>query len=91
MTTQVLNVTMESVKSRFVDDDTFYKKGKEYWAKVSPTVDGMLGGFSHISSIDIHTSKKFLMPFLFVGIFIIFTMKSIVIVSKILCTRPVFM
>lgn len=47
-----------------VDANTFYVNGKDYWAKVPATVDGMLGGFTHISSIDIQTSKRFLMPFL---------------------------
>ncbi|KAH9490204.1 N-terminal Xaa-Pro-Lys N-methyltransferase 1-A [Bulinus truncatus] len=44
--------------------DPFYSDAKDYWAKVDPTVNGMLGGFAKISPIDINGSKAFLRPFL---------------------------
>ncbi|XP_056395764.1 N-terminal Xaa-Pro-Lys N-methyltransferase 1 isoform X2 [Hyla sarda] len=46
------------------DESQFYCKAKTYWKDVPPTVDGMLGGYGHISSIDINGSKKFLQRFL---------------------------
>ena len=45
-------------------DGVFYADAKKYWSKVSPTVDGMLGGYSHISSTDIGGSARFLKHFL---------------------------
>ncbi|KAI8779352.1 N-terminal Xaa-Pro-Lys N-methyltransferase 1-A [Biomphalaria glabrata] len=44
--------------------DPFYADAKDYWAKIDPTVDGMLGGFAKISPTDINGSKAFLRPFL---------------------------
>lgn len=32
-------------------DESYYINGKNYWSKVEPTVDGMLGGFSEIDFI----------------------------------------
>ncbi|XP_044124489.1 N-terminal Xaa-Pro-Lys N-methyltransferase 1 [Bufo gargarizans] len=46
------------------DESQFYCKAKKYWKNIPPTVDGMLGGYGHISSIDINGSKKFLQRFL---------------------------
>ncbi|KFV64098.1 N-terminal Xaa-Pro-Lys N-methyltransferase 1 [Dryobates pubescens] len=42
----------------------FYSKAEKYWKDVPATVDGMLGGSGHISSIDISSSRKFLQRFL---------------------------
>lgn len=42
----------------------FYNQGKAYWETIPATVDGMLGGYSHISSTDIHSSLRFLNVFL---------------------------
>ncbi|XP_054030374.1 N-terminal Xaa-Pro-Lys N-methyltransferase 1 isoform X2 [Dryobates pubescens] len=42
----------------------FYSKAEKYWKDVPATVDGMLGGYGHISSIDISSSRKFLQRFL---------------------------
>ncbi|MEE6505548.1 hypothetical protein FKM82_005556 [Ascaphus truei] len=51
--------------SELVEDETqFYCKAKKYWKNVPATVDGMLGGYGHISSVDINGSKKFLQRFL---------------------------
>ena len=46
------------------DQDKFYSDAKDYWASVTPTVDGMLGGFAKISPTDINGSKSFLRPYL---------------------------
>ncbi|KAM4696914.1 N-terminal Xaa-Pro-Lys N-methyltransferase 1 [Rhinophrynus dorsalis] len=53
------------MSTELVEDETqFYCKAKKYWKNVPPTVDGMLGGYGHISSIDINGSKKFLQRFI---------------------------
>ncbi|KAM3825705.1 N-terminal Xaa-Pro-Lys N-methyltransferase 1 isoform 1-T2 [Vipera latastei] len=46
------------------DELEFYSKAEKYWKDIPPTVDGMLGGYGHISSIDISSSRKFLLRFL---------------------------
>ncbi|GAB1286197.1 N-terminal Xaa-Pro-Lys N-methyltransferase 1 [Apodemus speciosus] len=46
------------------DEKQFYSKAKTYWKQIPPTVDGMLGGYGHISSIDLNSSRKFLQRFL---------------------------
>lgn len=43
---------------------TFYHNAEDYWRDVAPTVDGMLGGYGSISSIDLNGSKAFLQKFL---------------------------
>ncbi|ELU10174.1 hypothetical protein CAPTEDRAFT_167605 [Capitella teleta] len=45
------------------NQDPFYGNAKDYWAGIPATVDGMLGGFSHISSTDVAGSTKFLRRF----------------------------
>jgi len=40
--------------------EEFYTNGKKYWNKVEPTLDGMLGGFTTITSVDIKASDRFL-------------------------------
>ncbi|XP_050389359.1 N-terminal Xaa-Pro-Lys N-methyltransferase 1-A [Patella vulgata] len=47
-----------------VIDEKFYGDAKVYWEKISPTVDGMLGGFAKISPTDINGSRAFLRPFM---------------------------
>nr|KAF6315056.1 N-terminal Xaa-Pro-Lys N-methyltransferase 1 [Myotis myotis] len=55
----------DSMASKVIEDEKqFYSKAKAYWKDVPPTVDGMLGGYGHISSIDINSSRKFLQRFL---------------------------
>lgn len=49
------------------DTNKFYSDAKDYWSQISPTVDGMLGGFERISPTDLNGSKAFLRPFLKVG------------------------
>ncbi|XP_029693415.1 N-terminal Xaa-Pro-Lys N-methyltransferase 1 [Takifugu rubripes] len=43
------------------DETTFYSNAEGYWKDIPPTVDGMLGGYGSISSIDISGSKAFLL------------------------------
>lgn len=58
----------DSMTSEVIEDEKqFYSKAKMYWKEVPPTVDGMLGGYGHISSIDLGSSRKFLQRFLRVG------------------------
>lgn len=45
---------------RTVREEEFYRKAVDYWSEIPPTIDGMLGGFSHISQTDIHGSRQFL-------------------------------
>lgn len=42
------------------DEEQFYGKARNYWSKVSPTINGVLGGFGYISECDIKGSKQFL-------------------------------
>lgn len=59
---------MASMTSEVVENEfEFYSKAEKYWKDVPATVDGMLGGYGHISSIDINSSRKFLQRFLRVG------------------------
>ncbi|XP_041828449.1 N-terminal Xaa-Pro-Lys N-methyltransferase 1 isoform X5 [Melanotaenia boesemani] len=46
------------------NETRFYSNAEDYWKEVSPTVDGMLGGYGSISSTDINGSKAFLKKFL---------------------------
>ncbi|KAL8174756.1 UNVERIFIED_CONTAM: N-terminal Xaa-Pro-Lys N-methyltransferase 1 [Gekko kuhli] len=51
--------------SKVVEDELeFYSKAEKYWKDIPATVDGMLGGYGHISSIDINSSRKFLLRFI---------------------------
>lgn len=58
----------DSMTSEVIEDEKqFYSKAKTYWKQIPPTVDGMLGGYGHISNIDLSSSRKFLQRFLRVG------------------------
>ncbi|XP_044268523.1 N-terminal Xaa-Pro-Lys N-methyltransferase 1 isoform X1 [Tribolium madens] len=48
------------VSGASVDDETFYSNAVQYWSEIPPTIDGMLGGFGHISQTDIRDSKLLL-------------------------------
>lgn len=53
------------MEDHLIENETsFYSKAEQYWKDIPPTVDGMLGGYGSISSIDISGSKKFLQKFL---------------------------
>lgn len=57
-----------SMTSEVIEDEQqFYSKAKTYWKQIPATVDGMLGGYGHISGIDLSSSRKFLQRFLRVG------------------------
>lgn len=42
------------------NDGVNYEDSLSYWEGIPPTVDGMLGGFGFISSVDIQGSEQFL-------------------------------
>eukprot|EP01134_Creolimax_fragrantissima_P002789 CFRG2789T1 len=42
----------------------WYKKARDYWENVPATVNGVLGGYSYISSVDVKGSLTFLNPLL---------------------------
>lgn len=49
--------------SKIINEDLenkHYQNARDYWANISPTVDGMLGGFGSISFSDIRASTNFL-------------------------------
>lgn len=50
---------IENVDNFFKSPD-FYKNAQNYWSKISPTIDGMLGGLAMIAPTDIQGSKQFL-------------------------------
>ncbi|XP_019557547.3 N-terminal Xaa-Pro-Lys N-methyltransferase 1 [Aedes albopictus] len=52
--------TVANPSSPTEKDDKYYQDAKKYWSKISPTVDGMLGGFGSISFTDIRGSEQFL-------------------------------
>ncbi|XP_047990985.1 N-terminal Xaa-Pro-Lys N-methyltransferase 1 [Leguminivora glycinivorella] len=43
-----------------MSENIFYTKAAKYWANVPATINGVLGGYEHISGIDIKGSKAFL-------------------------------
>ncbi|KAF6214967.1 hypothetical protein GE061_009712 [Apolygus lucorum] len=53
-------MSSEGVEKEVVGGNEFYDKAKEYWSNIQPTVDGVLGGFGHISQSDITGSEQFL-------------------------------
>lgn len=42
----------------------WYKKAREYWDNVPATVNGVLGGYSYVSTVDVQASQAFLAPLL---------------------------
>ena len=61
-----LNVIM-AVGKYAMSKATFYDEAKSYWEQISPTVNGMLGGYGSISNIDVKGSINFLKPMLLVN------------------------
>lgn len=51
---------MKWLKNGKMTESLFYSRAAQYWANVPATVDGVLGGFGHISQTDIEGSKAFL-------------------------------
>ncbi|XP_055533787.1 N-terminal Xaa-Pro-Lys N-methyltransferase 1 [Wyeomyia smithii] len=54
------NTNDDAAKQRPPRDEKYYQDAKQYWSTVSPTVDGMLGGFASISFNDVRGSEQFL-------------------------------
>ncbi|EEB11812.1 conserved hypothetical protein [Pediculus humanus corporis] len=53
---------LKDLENNLTDEKSkFYENAQDYWSSVEPTVDGMLGGFGCLSSIDIKGSELFLM------------------------------
>ncbi|KAJ3409226.1 hypothetical protein HDV05_004542 [Chytridiales sp. JEL 0842] len=44
--------------------DKWYTDAADYWHEIEPTVNGMLGGFAHISDTDTTSSLKFIEEFI---------------------------
>lgn len=44
----------------FFKSPGFYTNAQQYWSKIEPTIDGMLGGLSVIDSTDVRSSSRFL-------------------------------
>lgn len=44
----------------YENDGQFYVKAQKYWSGVDATINGMLGGFSQISSNELNSSRLFL-------------------------------
>ncbi|KAI0999597.1 hypothetical protein K3495_g8601 [Podosphaera aphanis] len=45
------------------DSSINHENARKYWRSIDPDVQGMLGGFAHISKIDLEGSRKFLAHF----------------------------
>ncbi|KAJ1498205.1 hypothetical protein HMI56_005132, partial [Coelomomyces lativittatus] len=45
----------------------WYSEAADYWKNVEPTVDGMLGGFSDLDSIDVKASSEFILSLISEG------------------------
>ena len=58
--TRALKKQQNFEKNDRMSDSLFYTRGKSYWANIPATIDGVLGGYGHISDIDIDGSKSFL-------------------------------
>lgn len=56
--------TDTDVPAEMEDRGAWYGHAADYWKSVPATVNGMLGGYAHISPTDIKDSKKFLSNFL---------------------------
>ncbi len=41
-------------------DAGWYNKAVEYWDKQEASYDGVLGGFGHVSEVDVRDSEQFL-------------------------------
>ncbi|XP_055319335.1 alpha N-terminal protein methyltransferase 1 [Sitodiplosis mosellana] len=44
----------------FFKSPDFYKNAQQYWSRIDPTIDGMLGGLSIIDTTDVNGSARFL-------------------------------
>lgn len=46
--------------AEFFQSPGFYKNAQQYWSRISPTIDGMLGGLSVVDPTDVKGSTQFL-------------------------------
>ncbi len=60
-------VVVQEEKPQERSGDAFYTNAAEYWGTVPANIEGMLGGFGHISSTDIGSSFRFLRSFIIVS------------------------
>jgi len=53
---------LQSLDLDTIDDcnKEMYEKSHKYWSLVKPGVQGMLGGFAHLSATDINSSRDFI-------------------------------
>ncbi|KAL5278111.1 NTMT1 family protein [Megaselia abdita] len=42
------------------EESSFYTDAKDYWSNIPATLDGMLGGFGYISSLDLNFSERYI-------------------------------
>ena len=53
-------MAMEKSDKQDHDDDDLYEKGRSYWERIAPNIDGMLGGWTNINTSDVDESRKLL-------------------------------
>lgn len=59
--TEAQNIAeMQKVNQITDEESSFYKDAKDYWSHVPATLDGMLGGFGYISSLDLNFSERYI-------------------------------
>ncbi|KAK9761253.1 hypothetical protein K7432_013969 [Basidiobolus ranarum] len=51
------------MKKELNTQESWYDDAQEYWSGVSPTVNGMLGGYESISNTDVQGSQRFIEEF----------------------------
>ncbi len=61
------DVNGDANSSRSSEGEKFYTDAADYWETVPANIEGMLGGFGHISSTDIGSSFRFLRSFIIVS------------------------
>lgn len=51
---------MSDEKNVTGEEDNFYSKGKYYWRQVESNLEGMLGGFTNVNTVDAEESRELL-------------------------------
>jgi len=51
----------EELQPAWQEKNTWYSRAVSYWDNQAATVDGVLGGFGHVSPADIRESERFLL------------------------------
>ena len=57
---RVPKMTLIEGANGVANKDEFYGKAKSYWTGVKPDLDGMMGGLSQLSPLDVAESRPFL-------------------------------